>query len=476
MKMKAKPTYAQRLFVLLVLFAAVPTLCFLTYQYSRERYYSSEMLNARLQQVNARALDALAAGTPPDEVKIDDFKGLRLTVLDRSGRVLYDSEEPAEQMPNHIGRAEIVAALTVGSGYTICRVSENLQGEYFYSAAADSARIVRTALPYDWSLREMLHGDQGFLILIGITLLVLCFLAGLVTQRLGGNIARLRRFAELLERGDDVSGFEPFPAGELGDISNHIVSLSARLQCEHEMALHEEQEKIRIKRQLTNNINHELKTPVSAIRGYLETMLTTPGIDSATQRNFVERSFAQIERLQQLLQDVATLTRMDEASSLIAREPVNLTSIVEELVEEVRLQVGQRFTIEHNFRRPLPLTAHAGLLASAFRNLIENAVTHSGGTLIRLWLEREDDDTYTLICSDNGQGVGEEHLPHLFERFYRVDKGRSRKSGGTGLGLAIVKNAVSLHGGHIEVYNRPAGGLEFLFTLRKGENALVGAG
>ncbi len=469
MDSKPKSTYAQRLFGLLVLFAAVPTLCFLGYQYKRERLYSSELLNARLQQVNARVLEALAAGTPPEKLRIDDFKGLRLTVLDRTGRVCYDSEEPAERMPNHIARAEIVAALKEGSGHTIRRVSESLHTEYFYSAAADSVRIVRTALPYDWSLQEMLRGDQHFLLLIGIMLLPLCILAALVTRRLGGNIARLRRFAERLERGGDVTDFEPFPAGELGDISNHIVSLSARLQREHEVALHEEQEKIRIKRQLTNNINHELKTPVSAIRGYLETILTSPEMDGATQRSFIERSFAQTERLQQLLQDVATLTRMDEASPLIVREPTDLAAIVTEVVEEVQLRFGRQMAIEHNFRRPLPLTANAGLLSSAFRNLAENAVTHSGGTLIRIWLEREDDETYTLTFSDNGQGVGEEHLPHLFERFYRVDKGRSRKSGGTGLGLAIVKNAVCLHGGRIEVYNRPAGGLEFLITLSKGD-------
>lgn len=469
MDSKPKPTYAQRLFGLLVLFAAVPTLCFLGYQYRRERHYSSELLNARLQQANARALEALAAGTPPEALRIDGFKGLRLTVLDRSGRVRYDSEEPAERMPNHSARAEIAAALKEGSGHTIRRLSESLRTEYFYSAAADTAHVVRTALPYDRSLREVLRGNRRFLVFIGATLLVLCILAAMVTRRLGGNIARLRRFAERLERGDDVTDFEPFPAGELGDISNTIVSLWARLQREHEVALHEEQEKIRIKRRLTNNINHELKTPVSAIRGYLETILASPEMDGTTRRNFIERSFAQTERLQQLLQDVAVLTRMDEASPLLVRERTDLAAIVGEVVEEFRLRFGQGPAIEHNLRRPLPLTGNAALLASIFRNLAENAAAHSGGTLIRIWLEREDDEAYTLTFGDNGQGVGEEHLPHLFERFYRVDKGRSRKSGGTGLGLAIVKNAVCLHGGRIEVYNRPAGGLEFLMTLGKGE-------
>lgn len=107
------------------------------------------------------------------------------------------------------------------------------------------------------------------------------------------------------------------------------------------------------------------------------------------------------------------------------------------------------------------------MLTSAISNLFKNAAIHSRGTRIGMSLVSESENFYTFSFWDNGQGVSEEHIPHLFERFYRVDAGRSRKSGGTGLGLPIVKNTIDSLGGAISVYNRSKGGLEFLFTLKK---------
>ena len=178
-------------------------------------------------------------------------------------------------------------------------------------------------------------------------------------------------------------------------------------------------------------------------------------MNEETRRLFIEKSYMQSERLRQLLQDISTITRMDEANQLIERENVDIHAIVQDIIAEVALRpADKRMRINCNFDRELPIFGNANLLTSIFRNLTENAIAYSGGRDIFINLTKET-------------GIAPEDLPHIFERFYRVDKGRSRKLGGTGLGLSIVKNAVLFHGGNIEAHNLYDGGLEFIFSLKK---------
>ena len=228
------------------------------------------------------------------------------------------------------------------------------------------------------------------------------------------------------------------------------------------------QEKIRIKKQLTNNINHELKTPVAAIQGYLETLLANPSLDAQRRTDFLEKSAAQTERLRRLLADISTITRMDEASQLIQKERVVLNDLIAEVTADMELKpADQRLRMNIDFPQQVEIVGSPSLLASIFRNLADNAAAYSGGRDIFIRLLSDTPEECTVSFADNGIGIGEEHLPHIFERFYRIDKGRSRKQGGTGLGLAIVKNAVAIHGGTITARERERGGLEFVFTLKK---------
>lgn len=231
----------------------------------------------------------------------------------------------------------------------------------------------------------------------------------------------------------------------------------------------QEEEQARLKRQLTQNIAHELKTPVSSIQGYLETILNSPQIPPETMHTFLERSYAQSNRLTHLLRDISTLTRMDEAPVMQECEAVNISTMVKGIFSEVAMGIEERqITVENLLPDNLVVEGNSSLLYSIFRNLTDNAIAYAGtGITIRLTCFREDDTKYYFSFSDTGIGVPPEHLNRLFERFYRVDKGRSRKMGGTGLGLAIVKNAVLLHGGTIFAKNNPKGGLEFVFTLKK---------
>lgn len=231
----------------------------------------------------------------------------------------------------------------------------------------------------------------------------------------------------------------------------------------------QEEEQARLKKQLTQNIAHELKTPVSSIQGYLETIINNPDLPRERMMSFLERSYAQSNRLTHLLRDISVLTRMEEAPEMMETETVNLCTIMQNILNEVNMELEEKQIEAHNLLpKELTVQGNASLLYSVFRNLTDNAIAYAGtGITITVRCFREDHRFYYFSFSDTGTGVAPEHLSRLFERFYRVDKGRSRKLGGTGLGLAIVKNAIILHGGNIFAKNNPRGGLEFIFTLSK---------
>ncbi|MGL5789569.1 MAG: sensor histidine kinase [Bacteroidales bacterium] len=231
----------------------------------------------------------------------------------------------------------------------------------------------------------------------------------------------------------------------------------------------QKEEQNRLKRQLTQNISHELKTPVSSIKGYLETILETDNIPEEKLRFFLERCFVQATRLGDLLTDISVLTRLDEAGSLFDRQPINIHTLVSDIYKDSMQALEVKNDV---FIMQIPETCkikgNHSLLYSIFRNLLDNAIAYAGeGIHIQVQCYREDEEFYYFSFSDSGLGVSAEHLNRIFERFYRVDKGRSRKLGGTGLGLAIVKNAVLFHQGEISARKHSSGGLEILFSLRK---------
>lgn len=230
-----------------------------------------------------------------------------------------------------------------------------------------------------------------------------------------------------------------------------------------------EEDKTRLKRQLTQNVAHELKTPVSSIQGYLETIVSNPDMDEDTKNGFIQRCYAQSRRLSSLLADISTLNKLDDAPQGYEFERVNIPDLLQFIQRDVSMQIESNHVTFRALVGPdVEVNGNHSLLYSVFRNLTDNSIAYGGdGVTITVQVVSEDDSFYTFSFSDNGPGVAPEHVPHLFERFYRIDKGRSRKMGGTGLGLAIVKNAVLLHQGTISVRLGITGGLEFIFTLPK---------
>ncbi len=223
-----------------------------------------------------------------------------------------------------------------------------------------------------------------------------------------------------------------------------------------------------MRRQLTQNISHELKTPVASIMGLTETIINNPQLTDEQRLEFTSRTHAQAQRLSHLLQDLSTLNRMDYASQQLEYSPVDLSQLVADIIYESDAACEQRqMTVNNQLPDILVIKGNRQLLYSIFRNLMDNAINYAGTGAIIGISAVETTRHWRFTFSDTGHGIADEHLPHIFERFYRVDKGRSRAMGGTGLGLAIVKNAVLHHGGNIQALRNQSGGLTIEFTLHK---------
>ena len=223
-----------------------------------------------------------------------------------------------------------------------------------------------------------------------------------------------------------------------------------------------------IKQEMTSNISHELKTPVATVLGYLET-LQQNSLDAEKQKYFINKATAQAKRLSDLIEDISTLNKIEEAGDHYAFKKVNLGNIALEVKENMQQKLDEKnIQVKISVPDKLVVRGNQSLLFSVFYNLFDNVIKYGGENIeIHLNSYLEDDKFCYLSFANTGTEVDEKHLSRIFERFYRIDNGRSRKTGGTGLGLAIVKNAIVLHGGSISARQYREKGLEFLFSIGK---------
>ena len=454
-------------------------ICFSVYQYKREKEYKIDILHSRLQMYNYEMVQTVGKDSMSCSRRFRDYvvhhqmEGLRVSVIDKEGRVIFDSyDTDVEALGNHLQRTEIRQALREGSGYDIKRMSQSTHETYFYSATRFDDVIVRAAVPYSAELTRSLQADNTYIYYSGVLTLLLGIVLYYITHRISRHIGYLREFAVKAEEGEklDHELERRLPDDELGDISHTIIMLYWKLR-------HSEEEKVRIKRQLTQNAAHELKTPAASIHGYLESIIDNPDMPEDKKKHFLERCFAQSERMNKLLLDMSALTKLDEidddrSEARQAYRPVDVLQIIQSALDDTALQLQEK-GIAPSLQLPqhVEVLGDQSLIYSIFRNLIDNAIAYAtGASLLSITcaeVEKEGRHFYEFIVSDNGQGIEAQHLTHLFERFYRVDKGRSRKLGGTGLGLAIVKNAVVAHGGQATALSTPGGGLTIRFTLAR---------
>ncbi len=476
MALKRLISVQARLFLLIVVFTWVLTAVFFALQYNWESDYKIASIDNFLQVQNARILEHVDDEHSIDAnfVKnLDTNDSLRVSIIDFRGNVIYDSN--GEVKTNHANRQEVKDAIATGHGFTKRRISSTNSREYLYSATRGRGIVVRTALPYNHSLMEMLKVASFNNYLILAIAVVMTIIAWFAAHSISRSVKNLRDFAYEAEFGN-ISDYNTrsFPDDELGEISSHIVNLYKILQETAEQrdknlreAIYEQREKNRIKHQLTNNISHEIKTPVHVIQACLET-LENNSLPEEQKKQLIGKAYENVKRLCSLLSDLSVITRISEAPERIQSSEVDVSKIIHQVADDMKVYpIGQQMRIHIDVPDGLTINGNQNLIESIFRNLMVNAFNYSGGRDVEVKLEKEDKDSYHFKFGDNGIGVPKEHLPRLFERFYRIDTGRSRALGGTGLGLSIVKNAVLFHHGGIIARNRPSGGLEFEFSLHK---------
>ncbi|WP_304510546.1 cell wall metabolism sensor histidine kinase WalK [Duncaniella muris] len=488
--MKHQLSYQWRLFLPLATILCIVFGLIIYYQYKREADYRAQIFGSELEMIDNRILNAYDEDVNlrtflnfiQKFFKGSVFEGVRVSVY-FDGQLQYSLGTPIpidndglslrgyglDNSPTEGSERKIIAGRTVGS-------DEDGNCYLFSKTKSSDGRVtVRTAMPYSDNVHDAIDVDTTvWLVIIGClltTLLVTYYFTSILSR----NVVLLKDFAYRATTGGRFTGEDKFPRNELGEISREIIKLyRERLKAmelikkERKIAINAIEEKVKITRQLTNNINHEIKTPVGIIRGYLESIIADPEMDTATRNRFLDRMLMNVERLTDLLNDVSTMTRLENGADMIAVEKIDMHDLVYQIESDLPAN-NLSGNLEFSFDIPFEcnVSGNYNLIQGMICGLIRNAALHSGGTEIGLRMISENKRFYVFSFYDNGNGVSSEHIPHLFERFYRVDTGRSRKMGGTGLGLPIVKSTIISLGGTISVHNRSTGGLEFIFTLPK---------
>lgn len=396
------------------------TILILLVELHSEHYYKKEILEARLEiyaDLVARTINGSTANEAEKVIKMMPGE-VRVSIILPQGKVVYDTQADIDSLENHLARPEVTACLENSDHGCIIRKSETSGDKYIYYAKNYGGFIVRTALPFRLSRRFLLRPDF-VMIMATAFLFMLAVLAIFVISK---------RFSTEAQQ---------------------YTTRSLRQQ----------------KHQMTNNIAHELRTPVTSIRGYLETLVNNPGIDAEHRSLFLKRAYTQTLRLSELIRDISLITKMEEAPQLLSTEYMGLRPVVDEVLEEFAGEFETHgIKVCNNIKEELSFKGNRSLIYALYRNLVENSLRYAGcGITIELNGSGSADGFIHLTYCDNGPGVPPECLEKIFERFYRIG---GESFPGSGLGLSIVRNAVLFHGGQIRASSLEPHGLRFDFELR----------
>ncbi len=468
MDLRRKISYQWQLFVPLVitLWVVIAGMGYL--QFHNEAEYRREKIREQLDLVNARVINAY--DTDIDYEDFLDFTAryyIENEMYDKIRISLFIDGEPVKTYGRPISyeQAQVVGDASEAEGI-------------FYRQPAwsrDGRVLICTILPISSAVTMAATPSARVFYIVIILGIVVTILSFFTTRHFGRNIKILRSIAERAATDPNFIPAMDYPQDELGDISRQITHMynersqaMNRLKREHSVAMHAIEEKARAKRQLTNNINHELRTPIGVIKGYIDTILNNPDMDDASRTHFLVKAQEHVDRLINLIADVSAITRLEEGGKLISTEEIDFHDAIYTLANEIE-ESGALGDMSFNFDIPFDckVQGNYNLLTGMILNLVKNAGLYSKGSECSISCTGEDDKFYYFLFRDNGIGVPEDLLPHIFERFFRIDSGRSRKAGGTGLGLPIVQNTVLAHGGNITVENCSDGGLGFRFSLPK---------
>ena len=385
---------------------------------------------------------------------------IRVTVVDFAGTVLCDSEADPAQMENHRQRPEIIEAFNGHTG-SVIRFSNTVRTQLLYVAVLQNRPgkpwVVRTALPLS-SIEQLL--DEVFHKLLGV-LLVLVAAVILVSiylyRKINPPLVEIRHGAERFASGRFEIQLPEYPVREIDELARDLNRMATQL---------DRLENLRL--DFVANVSHELKTPVTTIVGFVETLLEGAKDNPEELSQFLEIISRQADRLAAIIDDLLTLSRLESAplDEILDLSEQNLEEILESCYQICRTRADEKH-ISLKFECPASLRVYAdrSLLTQAVVNLVDNAIKYSLANTSVVMRGSGTGTGVQIAVEDNGPGIDERHHARLFERFYRVDKARSRKLGGTGLGLAIVKHIVSVHGGQVKVETRIGKGSTFIILL-----------
>lgn len=386
---------------------------------------------------------------------VEDTGISRILVTDSAGKVLYDTRETAGAVGDYALYTEIVQALMGNDAFNY----SYSQG-VFRSCAAEpvlyQSQIIGAVYAYEYDAEQgaLLEGLQGNLLRMSVGIgLVVLLLSTLLSKMLTRKITDLQTAIRRVREGAYNHRAEVKGHDEIAQIGREFDSLTDRLQTTETA-----------RRRFVSDASHELKTPLAAIRLLSDSILQADNIDLETTREFVTDIGQEADRLSRITEDLLRLTRLDN-SLLDAPSTVDILPILEQVMRMMSL-VAQEKDIEltYDAAECCIVWATKDEIHQVIYNLTDNAVKYSPpGSAVQVSLDAED-GWIVLTVADNGTGIPEEDLPRVFERFYRVDKARSRKAGGTGLGLAIVSDTVKKRNGTVSAANRPEGGA--VFTAR----------
>jgi len=409
----------------------------------------------------------------------------RLTLIDARGVVVFESQVARDSLrflENHLARPEVQQALHAGVGGDQ-RLSATTKKRLFYAAkkvgpryqeqgALQGITFVRLGLPLEEveavlrDLRWKIFGGGGAA--LGFIALVSYW----ASSKLTTPLRKLARVAESVKKGDMEAYFEPESADEIGELAELLNDMLAKLRDD----VKQMRKLQNMRSQFLGNVSHELGTPIFAVQGYLETLLDDKVKDEKLQKSFIEKAYRQTQRLNNLLTDLIDISRIETGDMKMSIRYFELKEWLAKQVSELQA------TAQHNGVTLELLPSHAPVnvlgdrerLAQVLNNLVENAIKYNrpnGRVEVGYKDFVEEAEIYV---SDTGRGIPEEHLGRIFERFYRVDKERSRAVGGTGLGLAIVKHILEAHDGQVHVRSQVGKGSTFSFRLKKmSESPLV---
>jgi two-component system, OmpR family, phosphate regulon sensor histidine kinase PhoR len=396
----------------------------------------------------------------------------RLTLIAPGGEVLYDSHVPPDSLPrmeNHLHRPEIEGALRARFG-AARRKSASVGDEFLYVATRLERGpdwFVRAAFRLD-ELRSLENQVQIIVWSVGLViLLVMAAVSVRLARRLTGPIGEIVTAARAIREGDLSQRIPVRGKDEIATLASAVNDMAQKLSADITQLRKLE----RMRREFLGNVSHELRTPIFSVQGFLETLLDGAMDDPSVNRDFLEKAHRHAVRLNALLNDLIEISRIESGDMKMSFRYIDPAAVVAECVEAARPTAAKkqiRLSVDNRLAPDTTVYADRDRLHQVLINLLDNAVkyTDDGGSVE---VALHDEPPMTVIdVRDTGCGIEEEHLGRIFERFYRVDRDRSRAVGGTGLGLAIVKHIVEAHGGSISVKSVPGKGSTFSFSVKCG--------